>query len=233
MNQREEPTGDEEPGSGKLWITWGRRDGFGASHAIDIAEGTHETGRYFDLQVVDVGAALDDLAERKAERKGAESKAVRKATIDKRKDQIRETLAGRDTGVTGVTLAGLTNICRTTLLPTIRAMLDAGELIDVPAEYVNHGKLCWNSGIALPETASKITKLATKRGWKATQKGTGVTGVAGVGSALVTPVYAEGEPPVCRSPLKGDTDTPVVDTPPEAIETETETRHPLLNGGSV
>ncbi len=222
MNQREEPTGDEEPGSGKLWITWGSRDGFGASHAIDIAEGTHEAGRYFDLQVTDVGVALDDLAERKAARKGQESKAVRKATIEKRKEEIRAKLAGRDTAVTVVTLAGMMGAGRETIRPTVKAMLDAGELKDAPAEYHNHGKLCWNPGFALPETAGTIIGLATKRGWKGGKNGTGATVPTGAEKEPPAPVGTEGQRHPCRTPYTGESGTGGVDPHPGVIETAIE-----------
>jgi hypothetical protein len=227
MNQREEPTGDEEPGSGKLWITWGSRDGFGASHAIDIAEGTHETGRYFDLQVVDVGEALDELAERKAERKGREQKAVSTAKSDNRKAEIFKELSGLTAGVTTVTLAGKMKVGRSTISPAVNAMLASGELVNVPAEYINHGKLCWNTGLSLPDAADKIKAMAMSRGWRDSSKATGVTGVTGDESTPATPADTEGEPPLCRSHLTVASDTRGVDTPPEVIEAETESRHPL------
>lgn len=166
MNLREKPTGDEEAGSGKLWITWGSRDGFGASHAIDIAEGTHEAGRYFDLKVVDVSEALQEIAGKKAKRSGQEKKAVRKATGDGRKDEIRAALAGRETGVTRVTLGGILNLTSETIRPVVNAMIDTGELVDAPAEYSNRGKLCWQPGLALPETVAEISRLATARGFR-------------------------------------------------------------------
>lgn len=200
MNTREEPAGNEDPGSGKLWITWGSRDGFGASHAIDIAEGTHETGRFFDLQVIDVDHARDQIAERQAERKGQARKAASKANSDERKAEIRESLVGRVAGVSRESLAAAMFTTRQSIGPAVNAMLESGELVEVPVEYRNHGKVCWTTGLALRATAPKIVEAATSMGWKPSQAGTGVTPVTGANPAQLTPVDAEGDAPPCATP---------------------------------
>lgn len=199
-NAREAPTGEEPPGSGSLWITWGSRDGFGGSHAIDISEGTNETGRHFDLTVSDVGAALDQLAGKQAERKGQATKAVREATSDKRRTEIRKALSGRVTAVNRETLAGVVGVSRQCLTPTIDAMLDEGELVEVPRQYGNHGKVCWATGLALPENSETITAEAIKRGWKEDKEPTGATGVTGVNPTPVTTVGTEGDATVVTAP---------------------------------
>jgi hypothetical protein len=228
MNQREELTGDEEPGSGKLWITWGSRDGFGATHAIDINEGTHETGRYFDLQVIEVDHAIDQVAERQAERKGQARKAASKANSENRKADIREALAGRETGVTGVTLAGLMEVSRNTLSSTIGAMLECGELVAVPVQYNNRGKICWQDGLALPENKDQVIQRATQQGWKQPAQTTGATPAnpcsKGTGD---TGGHGGGTPAPSQSPT-GMTDMGQGLAPPGVVGTESK-----LGRGSV
>ncbi len=151
VNHREEPDVDSDGAEGNLWIKWGGRDGFGGLHAIDIKEGTVETGRFFYLKIIDKDHAVSALAGRKADRKGQESKAIRQATIDRRKQEIDMVLTGLDVGFSIKELAARGDSSRNTIAPVVEAMLAAGELVSVPAEYTHNKsqKIRWADGVCL------------------------------------------------------------------------------------
>ncbi|MSR58424.1 MAG: hypothetical protein EXS05_12355 [Planctomycetaceae bacterium] len=200
-NTREAQNGDEEPGSGSLWLSWGSRDGFGGSLGIDIQEGVHPN-RFFDCQTLEVGPTLELVAARQAERKGQSTKAVRRATTDNHKTAIREALANKVVGVSRETLAGIIGMGRTTINPIVAGMVDAGELIVAPVEYGNHGKICWTDGVALPHKREIIETAAKVHGWKPAQNGTGVTGDDGCQIEQPSPVGTEGNAPPVGAPLR-------------------------------
>ena len=164
-NNREFPSRDDEPGSGKLWLTWGSRDGFAGTVALDINEGTEETGRHFECTIADPTVTMDSQAAAKAERRNKTTSAARESRELKRKEQIRAAMSEGEFAFERETVAKLCGLSLSTIKPVFRRMFESGEIVQGPRQYRNNGAMAWTKGYCLPERLPAVVAAATANGW--------------------------------------------------------------------